>query len=144
LYRPLSPGCKGVARLRILRDAGLVEGRPDPQDSRARVYDIRREHLIQLHAWIHQLEEYWRDRTRLIATDPDYYKGHRLDPNVTTRGTPRIRNLRRLLPAKRTRAPEPARRGGVSRTCACATREVREHRDSHACGRSATRRSRRS
>jgi len=82
--------------LRILRDAELVECRPDPNDGRARVYDIRREHLIQVHAWIHHLEEHWRDRTRLTPTDPDYYKGHRLDPNVTTRGTPRIRNLRRL------------------------------------------------
>jgi DNA-binding transcriptional ArsR family regulator len=82
--------------LRILRDAELVDSGPDPGDGRARIYDIRREQLIQLHAWIHDLEQHWRSRTRHTPVDPDYYKGGRLDPNVTTRGTPRIRNLRRL------------------------------------------------
>jgi len=82
--------------LRILRDAELVDSGPDPDDGRARIYDIRREQLIQLHAWIHDLEQNWHSRTRHTPADPDYYKGGRLDPNVTTRGTPRIRNLRRL------------------------------------------------
>src|SRR6266508_1852244 len=35
--------------LRLPRQAGLVEARPDPDDSRARLYDLRRDHLIELH-----------------------------------------------------------------------------------------------
>lgn len=82
--------------LRTLREAGLVESKPDASDGRTRLYDIRREPLIQLQLWLQDVHGKWWSRTRLTPTDPDYYKGDRLDPNFTTRGTPRKRNLRRL------------------------------------------------
>lgn len=82
--------------LRMLRQAGLVEGKPAPDDARARIYDIRREHLIELHLWLQNIQGLWWRRTRLTPLNPDYYKQRGLDPNFTTRGTPRIRNLRRL------------------------------------------------
>lgn len=82
--------------LRHLRAAGLVEAHPDEGDGRARVYDIHREPLIELHAWLQDLQQAWCWRTRHTPTDPDYYKGTRLDPNTTTRGTPRIRTPRQL------------------------------------------------
>lgn len=82
--------------LRSLREAGLVESKPDPTDGRARLYDLGREPLIQLRLWLQDVQGKWWSRTRLNPTDPDYYKGHHLDPNFTTRGTPRKRNLRAL------------------------------------------------
>ena len=82
--------------LRALRQAGLVDAQPDPDDGRTRRYDIRREHLIQLHGWLQAIQQNWWTRTRHTPINPDYYKDHGLDPNLTTRGTPRKRNLRRL------------------------------------------------
>jgi DNA-binding transcriptional ArsR family regulator len=82
--------------LRTLREAGLVESKPDASDGRARLYDIRREPLIELHLWLQDVQGKWWSRTRHIPTDPDYYKGGRLNPNFTTRGTPRKRTLRAL------------------------------------------------
>lgn len=82
--------------LRILRQAGLVEAHPDPDDGRGRLYDIRRQHLIELHGWLQAIQDHWWSRTRHTPINPDYYKDPGLDPNLTTRGTPRIRNLRRL------------------------------------------------
>jgi DNA-binding transcriptional ArsR family regulator len=82
--------------LRHLRQAGLVEAQPHESDGRARLYDIRREPLIELHAWIRDLQQAWWQRTRHIPIDPDYYKRDRLDPNTTTRGTDRIRTPRQL------------------------------------------------
>lgn len=82
--------------LRRLREAGLVEARPHESDSRGRVYDIRREPLIELHLWLRDLQHAWWKRTRHTPTDPDYYKHNRLDPNTTTRGTDRIRTPRQL------------------------------------------------
>lgn len=82
--------------LRLLRQAGLVDARPDPYDGRARLYDIRRDHLIELLGWLNAIQDHWWTRTRHTPINPDYYKDHGLDPNLTTRGTPRKRNLRRL------------------------------------------------
>lgn len=81
--------------LRQLRDAGLVKASRTSDDARARVYDIRREPLIELHLWLRDLEQIWWKRTRHIPTAPDYYKKD-LNPNYTTRGTERVRALRRL------------------------------------------------
>ena len=79
--------------LRHLREAGLVEPHPDERDSRARVYDICREPFIELHVWLRDLQQAWWHRTR---TDPEAYKREDLNPNYTTRGTPRIRTPRQL------------------------------------------------
>ena len=76
--------------LAILRTAGLVEAHRHPRDHRARVYDIRREQLILLGGWLDALERNWR-RRHIGPADPDYYKAQRLNPNLTTRGTPRKR-----------------------------------------------------
>jgi DNA-binding transcriptional ArsR family regulator len=78
--------------LAILRAAGLVEARRDFHDHRARVYDIRREQLVELAGWLDVLERNWHRR----HVGPDYYKTERLDPNRTTRGTPRKRIPRAL------------------------------------------------
>lgn len=82
--------------LRQLREGGLVEAHPGEGDGRTRVYDVRREPLNELHAWLRDLQQAWWRRTRHTPTDPDYYKGKRLDPNTTTRGTDRIRTPRQL------------------------------------------------
>jgi DNA-binding MarR family transcriptional regulator len=81
--------------LAILRAAGLVEAHRDPHDRRARVYDIRRDQLILLRAWIDTLQRNWR-RRHTGPADADSYKARRLDPNYTTRGTPRQRIPRAL------------------------------------------------
>ncbi len=81
--------------LAILRAAGLVEAHRDPHDRRARVYDIRRDQLILLRAWIDTLQRNWL-RRHTGPADPDSYKARRLDPNYTTRGTPRKRIPRAL------------------------------------------------
>ncbi len=82
--------------LRLLRQAGLVEAQANPDDGRGRIYDIRREHLIELHGWLNAIQHNWWMRTHHTPINPDYYKDRGLDPNYTTRGTPRKRNLRRL------------------------------------------------
>jgi DNA-binding MarR family transcriptional regulator len=81
--------------LAILRAAGLVEAHRDPHDQRARIYDIRRDQLILLRAWIDTLQRNWLRRHSGPA-DADSYKARRLDPNYTTRGTPRQRIPRAL------------------------------------------------
>lgn len=81
--------------LRQLRDAGLVEASRTNEDARARVYEIRREPLIELQLWLRDLQRLWWERTRHTPTDPDSYKND-LNPNYTTRGTERVRTLRRL------------------------------------------------
>lgn len=81
--------------LRQLREAGLVEAGRTNDDARARVYEIRREPLIELQLWLRDLQQLWWKRTRHIPTAPDSYKND-LDPNFTTRGTERIRTLRQL------------------------------------------------
>ena len=81
--------------LRQLREAGLVEAGRTRNDARARVYEIRREPLIELQLWLRDLQQLWWKRTRHTSTDPDYYEND-LDPNFTTRGTERIRTLRQL------------------------------------------------
>jgi hypothetical protein len=68
----------------------MVESRRDPHDHRARVYDIRRHQLTRLRGWLEDIERNYV-RRRLGPADPDYYRADRLDPNFTTRRTPRKR-----------------------------------------------------
>lgn len=77
--------------LRVLREAGLVEATLAGGDRRQRLYDLRREPLAELEAWLADIRADWHQRTRLTPVDPDYYK--HLDPfgNTTTRGTRRKR-----------------------------------------------------
>lgn len=84
--------------LAILRAAGLVESHRDPHDHRARVYDIRREQLIRICGWLDDLQRNWLRRHRGPA-DPDHHKHPYmppLNPDFTTRGTPRKRIPRAL------------------------------------------------
>jgi DNA-binding MarR family transcriptional regulator len=81
--------------LAILRAAGLVEARRDPHDHRARVYDIRREQLVALHAWLNDIQTAWHKR-RFAPDSHHYFERPRLDPEFTTRGTPRQRIPRAL------------------------------------------------
>jgi DNA-binding transcriptional ArsR family regulator len=76
--------------LRILSDAGLVESRRDTSDGRARVYDIRREQLIALHAWLNDIQHNWA-RRHMAPAPPDYKYNSPLNASFTTRGTVRKR-----------------------------------------------------
>lgn len=77
--------------LRVLREAGLVEASVSPADGRVRVYELRREQLAELEAWLADLRATWRRRTRHTPLDPDYYKHPGPGVNRTTRGKPRQR-----------------------------------------------------
>jgi DNA-binding transcriptional ArsR family regulator len=49
--------------LRVLRTRGLVEeARGDPNDSRLRIYRLRRERFVDLRAWLDHVEEFWSDQ----------------------------------------------------------------------------------
>jgi DNA-binding transcriptional ArsR family regulator len=84
--------------LRVLRGAGLVEATPVGSDRRRRLYDLRREPLAELEAWLADIRAEWRQRTRLVPADPDYYKHPDPFANTTTRG-----DRRKRAPSKRYR-----------------------------------------
>lgn len=46
--------------LRVLRDAGLVDERPDAADARVRVYQLRQAPFTELRAWLDEVEAFWR------------------------------------------------------------------------------------
>lgn len=77
--------------LRALREAGLVQANVSPADGRVRVYDLRRDQLAELEAWLADIRADWRRRTRHTPLEPDYYKHPGPGINNTTRGTPRQR-----------------------------------------------------
>lgn len=45
--------------LRVLRESGLVEEEPLPEDARVHVYRLRREPLEALRTWIDEVETFW-------------------------------------------------------------------------------------
>ena len=45
--------------LKVLREAGLVEDQRSSHDNRVRVYRLREEPLVDLKAWLEQLERDW-------------------------------------------------------------------------------------
>jgi DNA-binding transcriptional ArsR family regulator len=77
--------------LRVLREAGLVEATLSGVDRRTRHYNLRREPLAELEAWLADIRADWHQRTRLVPADPDYYKHADAFANTTTRGTRRKR-----------------------------------------------------
>lgn len=77
--------------LRVLREAGLVKATLVGGDGRQRLYDLRRDPLAELEAWLADIRTDWRQRTRLVPADPDYYKHPDPFANRTTRGTRRRR-----------------------------------------------------
>ncbi len=49
--------------LRVLKLRGLVDESPDdPNDSRARIYRLRREPFDQLRTWVDEVESFWKDQ----------------------------------------------------------------------------------
>lgn len=67
--------------LKVLRDAGLVDVRPD---GRRRLYRVRPEPLMALDAWLEPYREMWRESL-------DRLERHLVDPATrrTTKGHPR-------------------------------------------------------
>ena len=60
--------------LKVLRDAGLVEVRPDGQ---RRLYRLRAEPLMELDEWLEPYRQLWR-------TSLDLLERHLTDPTTTT------------------------------------------------------------
>jgi DNA-binding transcriptional ArsR family regulator len=48
--------------LRVLRMSGLVEEESPEQDSRIRLYSLRREPFSALEAWLEQVQSFWNDQ----------------------------------------------------------------------------------
>jgi DNA-binding transcriptional ArsR family regulator len=48
--------------LRVLRHRGLVEEERDPNDSRLRIYRLRREPFQELQSWLERVEAFWSDQ----------------------------------------------------------------------------------
>ncbi len=51
--------------LRVLKDAGLVEVRPDAQ---RRLYELRAQPLLELDAWLEPYRQYWSERLDALET----------------------------------------------------------------------------
>jgi DNA-binding transcriptional ArsR family regulator len=65
----------GVSRhLRVLRDAGLVDVRPDAQ---RRVYSLRTEPLAELDAWLEPYRASWAQRLDALHTEVSRGKSRR-------------------------------------------------------------------
>ena len=48
--------------LRVLRRAGLITDQVVENDARLRVYQLRREPLVALQAWVDQVQAFWADQ----------------------------------------------------------------------------------
>lgn len=48
--------------LRVLRNQGLIEEERGEGDARVRVYRLRREPFVRLHAWLDEVEAFWGDQ----------------------------------------------------------------------------------
>jgi DNA-binding transcriptional ArsR family regulator len=48
--------------LRVLRSSGLVEAEAGDQDARLRLYRLRPEPFIALHAWLDQVQAFWSEQ----------------------------------------------------------------------------------
>ena len=51
--------------LRVLKDAGLVDVRPDAQ---RRLYELRPQPLLELDAWLEPYRQYWSERLDALET----------------------------------------------------------------------------
>ena len=48
--------------LRVLRKSGLVEEESPPEDSRIRLYRLRREPFSALETWLEEVQSFWNDQ----------------------------------------------------------------------------------
>lgn len=48
--------------LRVLLEAGLVADERVPGDARVRVFSLRREPVLELQAWLDQLQAHWNEQ----------------------------------------------------------------------------------
>ena len=48
--------------LRVLRESGLVDEGPSPDDRRARVYQLKPEPFGELRTWLDDIESFWGDQ----------------------------------------------------------------------------------
>src|SRR2546429_9905703 len=55
--------------LRVLVDAGLVEGK---RDGRTNTYVLRPDGLVQVHDWLDKYEELWHERLRRLGRYLDH------------------------------------------------------------------------
>ncbi len=63
LSRRLETSRPAMSRhLRVLRENGLVDEAPSPDDARGRVYRLRREPFDALHGWLDEIEAFWTDQ----------------------------------------------------------------------------------
>lgn len=76
--------------LRVLRDTRLVSPRRTLRDGRARVYELRREPLMELEAWLTNIRTAWNNGVHFTPISHDDIM--RPIERFTTRGTPRLRN----------------------------------------------------
>lgn len=58
--------------LRILREVGLVEVRPD---GRRRIYTLRADRLVEIDDWLDRYRRYWRDHLDALARHLEERKG---------------------------------------------------------------------
>src|SRR5438874_10572790 len=71
----VGPSQPGVSKhLRVLRDAGLVDVRPDGQ---RRLYRVRPEPLAELDAWLEPYRAMWRDSLDRLEAHLDEREGDR-------------------------------------------------------------------
>jgi len=53
--------------LRVLRNAGLVEVDTPGDDARVRVYRLRPDRIVQLRAWLDQVQAFWSEQLGAFA-----------------------------------------------------------------------------
>jgi DNA-binding transcriptional ArsR family regulator len=72
--------------LRVLRRAGLVEERADPDDARLRVYRLRPAPFEDLRAWLDEVEAFWQQQ---LAAFRDYAESSPRGPSAGPKGKAR-------------------------------------------------------
>ena len=48
--------------LRVLRESGMIEDLPDPEDARARIYQLRPEPFDKLSDWLEEIAAFWTEQ----------------------------------------------------------------------------------
>ncbi|MBL8955442.1 MAG: winged helix-turn-helix transcriptional regulator [Myxococcaceae bacterium] len=61
--------------LRVLRETGLVDEGPSPDDRRARVYQLRPEPFGELRAWLDEIESFWGGQLEAFRAHTKKSKG---------------------------------------------------------------------